>query len=104
MEHLTESYLESLGFSVSWSRDHGYRTQYTKHDKDVEKAIILVSTTSVVDSIRMDETLEVFEVWFWGKTTQGDYRELYSHMKISSAEELDSFLRLFESFDRLRED
>ena len=104
MERLTESYLESLGFTVSWSKDHGYYTQYTKTDEDVTKAIILVSQTSVVDSIQLDESPEVFEVWFWGKTTQGDYKELNSHMKVSSIEELQRFLSLFDSFEELKED
>ena len=80
MTHLTDSYLEGLGFSLSWSKDHGYRSQYTKYDKDVTKAIILVAQT------------DVMEVWFWGQTPQGDYREIDSHMSISTTEELDTIL------------
>lgn len=92
MTQLTESYLESLGFSVSWAKEHGYHTQYTKHDDNIEHAIMLVSQTSVVDTIRMDETPEVFEVWFWGKTPEGDYKEIDSHMLLSSVEELETIL------------
>jgi len=80
MTHLTDSYLEGLGFLLSWSKDHGYRSQYTKYDNDVTKAIILVAQT------------DVMEVWFWGQTPQGDYREIDSHMSISTTEELDTIL------------
>lgn len=92
MTQLTESYLESLGFSVSWTKEHKYHTQYTKHDDNIENAIMLISQTSVVDSIRMDETPEVFEVWFWGKTPEGNYGEVNSCMLVSSVEELETIL------------
>ena len=92
MTQLTESYLESLGFSVSWAKEHGYHTQYTKHDDNIEHAIMLVSQTLVVDTIRMDETPEVFEVWFWGKTPEGNYEKVNSRMLLSSVEELETIL------------
>ena len=93
MEYLTESYLESLGFSISWAKEHGYHTQYTKHDEGVNHAIILVSRTSVVDSVRMeDDTPEIFDVWIWGPTTDGDYKEVETKMSLSTTEELSVLL------------
>lgn len=92
MAHLTESYLESLGFSTSWSKDHGYRTEYTKYDKDVTKAIILVVTSDLTKDITDEKKEGPMEVWFWGQSTQGDYREIDSHMTISTSEELDTIL------------
>lgn len=93
MEYLTESYLESLGFSISWAKEHCYHTQYTKHDEGVNHAIILVSRTSVVDSVRMeDDTPEIFDVWFWGPTTDGDYKEVETKMSLSTTEELSVLL------------
>lgn len=93
MEYLTESYLESLGFSISWAKEHGYHTQYTKHDEGVNHAIILVSRTSVVDSVRMtDDTPEIFDVWFWGPTADGDYKEVETKMSLSTTEELSVLL------------
>ena len=88
MQYLTESFFESLGFSTSWSKDHGYRTQYTKYDEGVNHALILVSRTSVVDSVTLEPESEVFDVWFWGPTTSGDYAEVDSKMSLSTFEEL----------------
>jgi len=88
MAYLTDSYLEGLGFSLSWSQEHSYHDQYTKYDKDVTKAIILVAKTDI------DKKKEyVFDVWFWGQTSQGDYREIDSRMSISTTKELDNVLR-----------
>ena len=92
MQYLTESYLESLGFSISWSKEHGYHTQYTKHDEGVNHAIILVSRTSVVDSVTLEPESEVFDVWFWGPSASGDYVEVDSKMSLSTIEELDTIL------------
>jgi len=92
MTHLSESYLESLGFSASWTKEHGYRTQYTKWDKDITRAIILVVTNDLIKDI-VDEKKEcTVDVWFWGQSPQGDYREIDSHMTISTTEELDTIL------------
>ncbi len=92
MQYLTESYLESLGFSISWSKEHGYHTQYTKHDDGVNHALILVSRTSVVDSVTFEPESEVFDVWFWGPSASGDYVEIESKMSLSSVEELSVLL------------
>lgn len=92
MSHLTESYLESIGFSTSWSKDHGYRTQYTKWDTDITRAIILVVTNDLIKDITDEKKEGSVEVWFWGQTTQGDYREINTHMIISTTEELDTIL------------
>ena len=88
MQYLTESYLESLGFSISWSKEHGYHKQYTKYDEDVNHAIILVSRTSVVDSVTPEPESEVFDVWFWGPSASGGYDEVESKMSLSSVNEL----------------
>ena len=88
MEYLTESYLESLGFSISWSKEHGYHTQYTKYDEGVNHALILVSRTSVVDSITLEPESEVFDVWFWGPTASGDYKEVETKISLSTMDEL----------------
>ena len=92
MQYLTESYLESLGFSISWSKEHGYRTQYTKYDEGVNHALILVSRTSVVDSVTPEPESEVFDVWFWGPSTSEDYAEVESKISLSSVEELSVLL------------
>ena len=92
MEYLTESYLESLGFSISWSKEHGYHTQYTKYDEGVNHALILVSRTSVVDSVTLKSESEVFDIWFWGPSTSGDYKEVETKMSLSSVEELSVLL------------
>lgn len=88
MQYLTESYLESLGFSISWSKEHSYHTQYTKYDDGVNHALILVSRTSVVDSVTFEPESEVFDIWFWGPSASGDYVEIESKMSLSSVEEL----------------
>ena len=92
MQYLTESYLESLGFSISWAKDHGYHTQYTKQDEGVNHAIILISRTSVVDSVTLEPESEIFDVWFWGPSASGDYVEVESKMSLSSVEELSVLL------------
>ena len=92
MRHLTQEYLESIGFSISWSKEHGYHTQYTKYDGGVNHALILVSRTSVVDSVTLEPESEVFDVWFWGPTTDGDYKEVETKMSLSTAEELSVLL------------
>lgn len=92
MRHLTQEYLESIGFSISWSKEHGYHTQYTKYDDDVNHAIILVSRTSVVDSITLEPESEVFDVWFWGPSASEGYVEVESKMSLSSIEELSVLL------------
>lgn len=92
MQYLTESYLESLGFSISWSKEHGYHTQYTKYDDGVNHALILVSRTSVVNSVTFEPEPEVFDVWFWGPSASGDYVEIESKMSLSSVEELSVLL------------
>ena len=92
MQYLTESFFESLGFSISWSKEHGYRTQYTKYDEGVNHALILVSRTSVVDSVTLEPESEVFDVWFWGPSASGDYVEVESKMSLSSVEELSVLL------------
>ena len=92
MQYLTESYLESLGFSISWSKEHCYHTQYTKYDEGVNHAIILVSRTSVVDSVTLEPESEVFDIWFWGPSASGDYVEVESKMSLSSVEELSVLL------------
>jgi len=91
MTYITQSYLESLGFSTSWSREHGYRTQYGKYDKDVTRAIILISRTDLESSTTGKED-EVFDIWFWGQTPDGDYGEVDSHMTISTVEELETIM------------
>ena len=92
MQYLTESYLASLGFSISWSKEHGYHTQHTKYDDGVNHALILVSRTSVVDSVTFEPESEVFDVWFWGPSASGDYVEIESKMSLSSVEELSVLL------------
>ena len=92
MQYLTESLLESLGFSISWAYDHGYHTQYTKYDEGVNHALILVSRTSVVDSVTLEPESEVFDVWFWGPSASGGYAEVDSKMSLSSVEELSVLL------------
>ena len=92
MIYITQSYLESLGFSISWSKEHGYHTQYTKSDEGVNHALILVSRTSVVDSVTLEPESEVFDVWFWGPSVSGGYVEVESKMSLSSVEELSVLL------------
>ena len=94
MAQLTQSYLEGLGFQLSWSRDHGYRAQYTKYDEDVTRAIILISQTDSISALS-GQPDELFDVWFYGQSTQGQYSEIDSYMTISSQEELESLLSLF---------
>lgn len=91
MGHLTESYLESLGFSVSQSKDHDYHTQFTKYDKSIEHAIILVSRDLVVDSTLCDD-LGTLDIWFWGPTSSGSYKDVETMMSLSTVEELSVLL------------
>lgn len=94
MAQLTQSYLEGLGFQLSWSRDHGYRAQYTKYDEDVTRAIILISQTDCIEALR-EQDGDIYDVWFFGESTRGQYSEIDSYMTISSQEELESLLSLF---------
>lgn len=93
MEHLTQTYLEIAGFGLSWSKDHGYKAQYTKYDKDIKKAIILVSKDSFFGESSDDET---FEVWFWENISDRDAIEFDSGKTISTVDELESILCYLE--------
>lgn len=91
MEHLTQEYLESIGFHLGWSHDHAYRAQFTKYDSGVTRAIILLSQTDLVKSVTVTEDT-IFDVWFWGQTPTGAYSEVDSHMSISTKKELETIL------------
>ena len=101
MTHLTQTYLESLGFQLHWSQEHGYRAQYTRYDADVTRSISLISQTDCITDLRkhdydlfdvLFEPSIKFDVWFWGQTSDGRYAEIDSHMTISSVEELEILL------------
>ena len=93
MTNLTGEYLEGLGFSLSWSKDHNFRAEYSKYNSDVTAAIHLVSQTNAVKALNGELDL-VFDVWFFGQTLKGSYDEIDSHMSVSFVEELDTILKL----------
>ena len=94
MTPLTQSYLEDLGFILSWGQEHSYRAQYSKYYENVTRAIKLVSQTDSISSLR-GQSDNIFDVWFFGQSTNGYYSEIDSHMSISSKEELETLLSYF---------
>ena len=94
MGHLTQEYLESIGFQLGWSHDHAYKAQFTKYDSGVTRAIILISQTDLVKRVTVTEDT-IFDVWFWGQTPTGAYSEVDSHMSISTKKELETILSYF---------
>lgn len=91
MTRLTQSYLEEHGFQLSWGQEHSYRAQYALYDSDVTRAIILVSQTDCIEALR-EQDGDIYDVWFFGESTRGQYCEIDSHMSISSVEELETLM------------
>ena len=95
MTQLTQEYLEDLGFILSWSKDHNFKTQYAKYNSDVSSGIKLVSQNDTIQAIKGIPDL-VFNVWFFGQGLKGNFEEIDSCMSVSSVEDLDAILKLLK--------
>lgn len=93
MAQLTQEYLESLGFILSWSKDHNFKAQYAKYNSDVSSGIVLVSQTNAIQVLQGASDL-IFNVWFFGQGVKGNFEEIDSCMSVSSVEDLDAILKL----------
>ena len=96
MARLTREFLEANGFSAGQSRDHNYRTGYTRWYDDVERSITFLSTLDIVDYVRDNFENERFDVYFWGHDIDhnGRYAQVDSHLTISTVEELNTLMAM----------
>lgn len=99
MTQLTQEYLEEMGFTLSWSKNHNFKAQYAKYNSDVTSGIILVSQTESIQSLQGVPD-SVFDVWFFGPCTETLYGEVCSSVVVSSVEELDNILKLWKTTEK----